>query len=205
MKLYISSMYLGIDTKMLTDWIKDHGNKILLICNARDHKEDRKSEELFNEKNKQILEEVGFDVDYLDLQDYFNDSEGLYKLLNEYKSVFVTGGNVFVLRKAYELSGFDKYLLNNKNKDFLYGGYSAGVCILSDTLKGYDLVDPIVNPYNSDEANMSGVGLLDYMICPHYKSDHKECDLVDNMVDYFKENKVKYITLRDGESLDIII
>ena len=43
MKLYISSMYLGIDTKMLTDWIKDHGNKILLICNARDHKEDRNS------------------------------------------------------------------------------------------------------------------------------------------------------------------
>ena len=50
MKLYISSMYLGIDTKMLTDWIKDHGNKILLICNARDHKEDRNSEELWNKR-----------------------------------------------------------------------------------------------------------------------------------------------------------
>lgn len=55
----------------------------------------------------------------------------------------------------------------------------------------------MINPYNSDGVNTTGIGLLDYMVCPHYKSDHKECDLVDNMVDYFRKNNIKYITLRD--------
>lgn len=205
MKLYIASMFLGKDTKLLTDWIREHGNRILLVCNARDHTVDREREHTFNEFNKEKLETVGFKVDYLDLKDYFNKKDELFKLLDDYKAVFVTGGNVFVLRKSYELSGFDEYLINNKNRDFLYGGYSAGVCILSNTLNGYDLVDSMINPYNSDEVNTTGVGLLDYMVCPHYKSDHKECDLVDNMVDYFKENNIKYITLRDGESIDKIL
>ena len=40
------------------------------------------------------------------------------------------------------------------------------------------------------------------MVCPHFKSLHKETDLVDNMVDYFDKKNIKYITLRDGESLD---
>ena len=202
MKLYIASMFLGDNTNTLKNWIKTHGNRILLVCNARDHKTDRNSEELFNEKNKKILEEVGFKVDYLDLTNYFNDKDSLYKILDDYKAVFVTGGNVFVLRKSYELSGFDQYLINNRDKDFLYGGYSAGVCILSNTLKGYDLVDPMINPYDNSPINTSGVGLLDFMVCPHFKSLHKETDLVDNMVDYFDKNNIKYITLRDGESLD---
>lgn len=205
MKLYIASMFLGNDTKLLTDWISEHGNRILLVCNARDHKEDRERERTFDELNKEKLEAVGFKVDYLDLKDYFNKKDELFKLLDDYKAVFVTGGNVFVLRKSYELSGFDEYLVNNKDKDFLYGGYSAGVCILSNTLKGYELVDPMVNPYNSDDVNTTGIGLLDYMVCPHYKSDHKECDLVDNMVNYFKEKNIKYITLKDGGSIDKIL
>ena len=205
MKLYIASMFLGEDTNMLEDWIKTHDNRILLVCNARDHKTDRYSEELFNEKNKKILEEVGFKVDYLDLSKYFNDKDSLYKILDDYKAVFVTGGNVFVLRKSYELSGFDQYLINNRDKDFLYGGYSAGVCILSNTLKGYDLVDPIINPYDNSSINISGVGLLDYMVCPHYKSIHKETDLVDDMVEYFDKNNIKYITLRDGESIEKVL
>lgn len=205
MKLYIASMFLGNDTKLLTDWISEHGNRILLVCNARDHKEDRERERTFDELNKEKLGAVGFKVDYLDLKDYFNKKDELFKLLDDYKAVFVTGGNVFVLRKSYELSGFDEYLVNNKDKDFLYGGYSAGVCILSNTLKGYELVDPMVNPYNSDDVNTTGIGLLDYMVCPHYKSDHKECDLVDNMVNYFKEKNIKYITLKDGGSIDKIL
>lgn len=205
MKLYIASMFLGNYTKLLTDWISEHGNRILLVCNARDHKEDRERERTFDELNKEKLEAVGFKVDYLDLKDYFNKKDELFKLLDDYKAVFVTGGNVFVLRKSYELSGFDEYLVNNKDKDFLYGGYSAGVCILSNTLKGYELVDPMVNPYNSDDVNTTGIGLLDYMVCPHYKSDHKECDLVDNMVNYFKEKNIKYITLKDGGSIDKIL
>lgn len=205
MKLYIASMFLGEDTNMLEDWIKTHDNRILLVCNARDHKTDRHSEELFNEKNKKMLEEVGFKVDYLDLSKYFNDKDSLYKILDDYKAVFVTGGNVFVLRKSYELSGFDQYLINNRDKDFLYGGYSAGVCILSNTLKGYDLVDSMTNPYDNSSINMSGVGLLDYMVCPHYKSIHKETDLVDDMVEYFDKNNIKYITLRDGESIEKVL
>lgn len=38
--------------------------------------------------------------------------------------------------------GFDKILKEKvKEQDFVYSGYSAGICVLSKTLRGLDIVD----------------------------------------------------------------
>ena len=121
--------------------------------------------------------------------------------MENYKAVYVTGGNTFVLRRAMKLSGFDSIIRDRTNDpNFLYSGYSAGVCVLSSSMKGIELVDePEVDPYYMGEIIYEGLGLLDYTPMVHYKSDHPETELIDKAIEYAKANNIKYKTLRDGE------
>jgi dipeptidase E len=53
-----------------------------------------------------------------------------------------------------KLSGLDNVLRRFAIEDngILYGGYSAGICVLSPSLKGLELVDDITkNPYPQQE------------------------------------------------------
>lgn len=201
MNSYLSSYKLGNNVSYLKRWIKENDNKILLIKNARDTKEQNEAEKNIIHQDIKMLEEIGFNVTILDLKEYFNKSDELKKFItNNYRAFCVIGGNVFVLRKAMQLSGFDSYLKENyNNDDLLYIGYSAGICVLSPSLVGLELVDDKINIYNSDEIIEEGLGLIDYSIAPHYKSDHPESKLIDDLVRFFEKNKVKYKTLSDGE------
>ena len=126
MVLYLSSYKLGNKTTYLKNWIKKYSNKILLIPNSRDAKVQNNIEKENINENIKMLEDIGFEVTILDLKKYFNDSKSLNKELKDYNAFCVIGGNVFVLRQAMKLSGFDKFLINNSsNKDILYIGDKA--------------------------------------------------------------------------------
>lgn len=45
--------------------------------------------------------------------------------------------------------------------------------------------------------------MLDYVIAPHYKSDHKESKDMDKVVEYMIDNKILFKALRDGEVIII--
>lgn len=202
MKLYLSSYMLGNKTHILTEWFQEHDNKILLICNARDAKVNDKDEKRKINQNIQMLKELGFKVKILDLKKYFSNPSKLEPSIKNYYSFCVIGGNVFVLREAMKLSGFDNYLRKiSRDKKYLYIGYSAGSCVLSKSLKGLDIVDEPINLYNNDKILDEGIGLLNYNIAPHYKSNHKESILIDKVVEYFEKNNIEYKTLKDGEVL----
>ena len=203
MILYLSSNKLGNKTDFLKDWIENNSKKIVLITNARDAKIQNNEEKEKLNKNIEMLKEIGFEVNILDLKEYFGNNELLNKELKKYNSFCVIGGNVFVLRQAMKLSGFDQYLINNiDNNKLLYIGYSAGSCVLTKNLDGFQLVDEPINPYNDENIIYEGVGLLDYCIVPHYKSNHKESALIDDVVQYMQEKRIKYKALSDG---DVII
>lgn len=200
MKLYLSSYKLGNNIDELKSWIDKNGNKIVLIPNSRDVFED--GERLRNGINKDVemLREVGFDVEVISLKKYFENPKQLEEDFSKYNAFFAIGGNSFALRKAMELSGFDEFLRKQvDNPNFLYSGYSAGICVLSPNLLGLNLVDEPVNPYNDDDVSYKGIGLLDYVPVPHYKSDHPESHLIDDVVKYMVDNNIKYLPLRDGE------
>ena len=199
MLLYLSSYKLGNRISDLKAWIKDNGNKILLIANARDAKVQNELEKEKVEQNIKMLENIGFEVEILDLKKYFKDSKKLYEDLKQYNSFCVIGGNVFVLRQAMKLSGFDKYLCDNISNNMLYVGYSAGCCVLAKNLNGYQIVDQPINPYNDNDVIYEGIGLIDYNIAPHYKSKHKESELIEKLVEYMDNNNIVYKTLKDGE------
>lgn len=203
MELYISSYKLGNKTDYIKNWIKEHNcNSILLITNARDTYVQDENEKKRILEDVHMLEDCGFNVEILNLRKYFGNAKALEEKVKKYIAFCVIGGNVFALRKAMELSGFDNFLIKNKNSNMLYIGYSAGSCVLSSNLNGLELVVPSVNPYNSDYVNYGGLGFISKTIVPHYKSKHKSSKQIDSVIECLEKNHLSYIALQDG---DVII
>ncbi len=182
------------------------GNKrVALIGNAMDFvtKEDRS---VSIQKDFIALEGIGIKAEEVDLRKYFDKPDELNKKINKFDAVWVRGGNTFVLRQAMRKSGFDEIIKEKVNDtEFLYGGYSAGVSVLSPDLHGLELCDdPNAKAEEYGEMNTiwEGLGILDYSVAPHYKSVHPESEAVDQIVKYFVENGIKYKAISDG---DVII
>ncbi len=183
------------------------GKSIGYIPNALDYSTaDPKRKIKHIERDMGDLRSLGFAVERLDLRDYFGQKNKLKQKLDSLGGVWVSGGNTFVLRQAMKLSGFDDVLLKlNSRKDFLYAGYSAGVCVLAPSLEALQIVDnPKEMPYEGlEKVIFEGLGILDYIILPHYKSDHPESADIDKEVDYCKKHKIPFKTLSDGEVIII--
>ncbi len=200
MKLYLSSFKLGNETRRLKQMLP-RNRKTAYISNALDFSTDLERRRRNEESDMDDLASLGLKVERLDLREFFGRQEKLRKKVSEFGVVWVSGGNTFVLRQAFRLSGFDEILLAlAKHGDVLYGGYSAGICILTPTLRGIDLMDDVsAKPYGDMETIWDGLGLVDYSIVPHYKSDHPESAAANKAVDYLAANKMPFRTLRDGE------
>ncbi len=202
MKFYLSSYRMGNSVAKLRRMMPKN-KKVGLILNALDYTsiDERKVKEKIK-----VLNRIGFEPEILDLKMYFGKQKELEKKLAELGAVWVNGGNTFVLRQAMRLSSFDK-IFNNllKRKDFLYGGYSAGICVLAKDLHGLEIVDdPHQRPYSKKyKIIWKGLGLLNYMILPHYKSKHAESRLITKTIQYFIDHKLLFKALRDGEVIII--
>jgi len=206
MKFYLSSYKLGNEITKLKELIPAENRKTAYISNALDFSDDLERRKKSEQSDIGQLEEVGLDIEIVDLRKYFNKQSELEKKLAAFGVIWVRGGNLFVLRQAMKLSGFDSILKNLVKKgNILYGGYSAGVCILAATLRGMNLVDdPTAKPYgDQSEVIWDGLGILNYSVIPHYKSDHPESENAEKAVEYMKENKIPFKTLKDGEVIII--
>ena len=207
MKFYLSSYKLGNETEKLKELIKNTSGKFAYIPNALDFvgadPERRKSS---NESDMNDLRACGAEVEMLDLSSYFGKSEELLKKLSTLGGIYVRGGNSFVLRQAFKLSGLDGLIPElMKRNDFTYIAYSAGVCVLTPDMKTYAITDDANNfPYEGiKEQIWDGLGILNFTFEPHYKSDHPESSSTDKEVKYCIENKILFKAYKDGEVLII--
>ncbi len=206
MKFYLSSFKLGDKSAELVRLMGEN-KEIAYIPNACDYTEvDLDKRTKWERQDMESLKGLGLTVEYLDLKKYFGKTDGLRKKLSEFGGVFARGGNAFVLRQAMKLCGFDmifKELL--ERDDFVYAGYSAGICVLSKDLGALQIVDdPTDLPYEEiREPILEGLGYLDYIILPHYKSDHPESADIDKEVEFAKKNNIPFRTLKDGEVIII--
>ena len=208
MRFYLSSYKLGNAIEKLKALLPRLNKKIAYISNALDWSND------FNRRKRGEREDIGqlqclgsdLEIEQIDLRGYFGKQEELKLKLLTFGTIWVCGGNAFVLRQAMELSGFDCILreLSATAVDMLYGGYSAGVCVLGPTLKGIDIVDPpSEKPYGDYEVIWEGIGILDYVIVPHFESDHPESEAASRVAAHLREQKIPFKTLRDGEVIII--
>lgn len=204
--MYLSSFGLGDHPEQLLDLVGSN-KRVAVIANSNDFVNDPESRKPGVQRELDGLLKLGLQPEELDLRNYFGRSEDLKKKLSEYGTLWVRGGNVFVLRKAFKESGLDKWLIGQKdNKELVYAGYSAGVCVLSPTLKGLETVDDpnvVVEGYNN-ETIWDSLGLIDFAFAPHYKSPgHPETKMVDKEVEYYVKNGIKFKALHDGEVIII--
>ena len=184
----------------------DSRRPVAYIANALDHVSNQAWLDEWMAADLNELNVAGVRAERLDLRDYFAGGQEIGRALKRFGGVWLSGGNVFVLRQAMRLSGFDRYLhANRERSDFTYGGYSAGCCVLSPTLRPYARVDdPHARPYaQAVEIIWDGLGVLDFAYMPHYQSNHSESSLIEAEIAFCVENKIAYRTFRDGEVLVI--
>jgi dipeptidase E len=204
MKLYLSSYKIGNEAEKLREMTAGN-KKTALIPNAMDGYKDEAEIKLSIESDIEELRAAGLEPELVDLKQYFGKTDDLKDRLSEFGIFWVRGGNTFTLRQAMKLSGLDTILkeLWLSYSGIVYGGYSAGICVLCPTLEGIHLADdPESKPYGSEyETIWTGLDIVPYCIAPHYRSEHFESPLIDKCVEYYIDNKILFVALRDGEVL----
>ena len=109
-----------------------------------------------------------------------------------------------------KLSGLDNILrkMYKDNHKIIYGGESAGACVLAPTLNGIELMDnDAINPYgNVTEITRDGLDILTYSVIPHYKSTYNGWwmwKITEDIEKMMKDKDMPYIALQDGEVIII--
>jgi dipeptidase E len=202
-KLYLSSYHLGDEAQRLSG-LGAKNNRVAVVQNALDAYTDVGRREIGLQREFADLKAIGLVAEELDLRLFFGKGAELQKNIEGFGYLWVTGGNTFVLRRAFSMSGLDSILHKKLDEDdFVYSGYSAGVCVLAPTLKGIHIADdPETIPKGySSQIIWTGLGFIPYCIAPHYRSNHPESTLIEKSVEYFIEQKIPFVALRDGEAL----
>lgn len=200
MRMYLSSFRDGNNPKELLRLLGT-GRRTALIGNAMDMAEEA-ARKTSNDEESTRLSNLGLNPEEIDLRQYFGMTDALRKKLSDFDLIWARGGNTFILRRAFKQSGFDVILKDMLARDaIVYGGYSAGICLLATTLRGLELVDdPNTAPPGYEAQTIwDGIGLIPYSIAPHFKSNHPESEMIDRTVEYFTMHNLPYKTLRDGE------
>ncbi len=204
MKLYLSSFRLGAQPEEILN-PNAMNNRVAVIQNAQDCWTDATMRKAVLDEEFKGMESLGLVPEEFDLRNYFGRSEEMREKLAGFAYCWVCGGNSFVLRRAFHLSGLDVLLseLAEQEGGMVYGGYSAGACVVTPTLDGIHLADdPDSKPKDyGNEVIWDGVGIYPYCIAPHFRSDHPETDRIEKVVAYFIEKKLPFIALHDGEAL----
>jgi dipeptidase E len=202
MKLYLSSYGLGNRAAELGRMVTS-GKRVGVVRNALDFSSDTDRLERGRAHEFKELRNIGLIPQDLDLREYFDNPVRLEEVVASLDALWVVGGNAFVLRRALSQSGLDAVLTRRAGDSaFVYAGYSAGSCVMGSTLRGIELVDdPSVVPTKYSEPPVwDGLKFVPFAIAPHYRSPHPESGLIENVIDYFINNRTPFIALRDGEA-----
>lgn len=86
----------------------------------------------------------------------------------------------------------------------VYGGYSAGPCVLSPSLRGLEAVDDaeaVVRIYRSEPV-WEGLALLDKTFVPHYRpAGHPETTALGLVAEKYRAEEIAHLALQDGQAL----
>lgn len=197
MKLYLSSMEFGDSPMKLAEMLGENKHAAISL-NAADYYGDD-GREGYLRRFQEDFQALGITSEELDLRKYFGKKDELETHLKKFGLIWTSGGNTFVLRSAMKESGFDELLPKIlKDNTVVYGGFSAGACVVTPSLHGIELADdPNEIPLGYPETIVwDGIGLVNYHIVPHFESNF---GVIDDVVEYYEKNKMNYKTLRDGE------
>jgi len=204
MRLFLASQDFGEYADKLQELVGDN-RRTLFIINARDERDNDYRQKKIAQK-KALLENNGFNwIGELDLRKYFGKKDELRKYLDEQKigHIHTTGGNTFLLRKAFALSGLDEIIKEElANDSLVYSGSSAGSMVMTPDFKYYSQGDRSkikVSGY-SDEVIWDGLNLIDEYISLHHSTKGHE-KISQQRKEMFDRDNVPYVLLNDSDVL----
>lgn len=201
MRLYLSSYRLGNHVDKLKKLIGKEGAKVAVCVNALDNATTDIRNGIVLARELDDISKLGYKVEELDLRNYFNN-DNLSNAIKEYDAIWFSGGNTFILAKAFKQSGFDKIFHNEiKEGKLVYGGYSAAFCVLSEDLHGVDLVDDkdaVAEGYEPGEI-WEGLGVINFYPIVHFRSNHHESEEVEKEYNFVVERGIPHKTFKDGD------
>jgi dipeptidase E len=150
------------------------------------------------EREIAALAELGIAATEVDLRRFSADPSGVAAAFAGQALVWVRGGNTFDLRRTLAASGADDAVVDLiAHNRAVYGGYSAGCCVLAPSLRGLELVDDPGEP-----ARFDGLGVLDRAFVPHCASPgHPETEDCDRLAAHYAESGIVHFALRDGQAI----
>jgi len=193
MRLYLSSFRLGSYSDRLLALL-GNSRRTAVVCNAMDRAPDDIRAAGVDREIRE-LQAIGLDCQELDLR-----QSGAAEQLAGVDLIWVRGGNTFVLRRVLADSGVDSVLVELLHRDHVaYGGYSAGVCVLTPDLTDLEMVDDLTVV---DRPILQGLGILDRSFVPHIRSpDHPESERCDGLAEAYRVAARPHWALRDGQVL----
>ena len=199
--MYLSSYRLGNHKHKLKEIVGKPNAKVAVSVNALDSETLYLRNDIVLKRELEDMKSLGFNPEELDLRQYFSDND-IIKKMQQYDLVWFSGGNAFLLAKAFKQSSFDIVLTKLvKTGSLVYAGYSAAFCVLSSSLKGVELVDDkdvTSKGYKPGEI-WEGFGMIDFYPIVHFRSNHHESELVEKEYEFVLKNNIKYKTFHDGE------
>ncbi|MFT4532571.1 MAG: dipeptidase E [Candidatus Saccharimonadales bacterium] len=113
--------------------------------------------------------------------------------------IMIGGGNTYTLLSKFKESGFDRWLVQNKD-NFVYVGVSAGSIIFSPDVSVAEIDNGDDNTVNLKDT--SGLALIDFEVSPHTPEDvsvranEYYSNTIENKLVCFDDNSA--ITVIDG-------
>jgi len=185
-RLYLASSGVGDHPERLIGLLRG-GRRAAVIANALDRSPGFRGAALREELDG--LGRLGLEARELDLR---RDP------VPECDLIWASGGNVFELRRALATSGADEAITGLLQADrVVYGGNSAGACVLAPSLRGLEIADePGARP------RFDGLGLIDFAIVPHCSAPGlpgiPECD---RLAARYRAEGVAHRALHDGQAI----
>ena len=203
MKLYLSS--LGIPDEQAYRALLPGGTpKVAIIANGWDVYPYEKSAP-YIQACAQALHKLDCQTEFIDLAQYKMKVD-IESKLKEFDVVYVTGGNVFYLKRLMVQSGFWGCVKNLVEDGLVYSGESAGAVIAGQAFDGAEFVD---DKEAAPEVDGEGLGLVDFGIVPHWGRD-KYKDVQEKFrAELSKHGEVKTLAdtqaiVVDGQSVKVI-
>src|SRR5687768_487488 len=111
MKIYLSSYQMGDQPERLLSGSAAN-SRVAVIQNATDGNPDSERRRRNLQREFEELGKIGLVPEQLDLREFFGKADDLAEALQQFSYLWVTGGNTFVLRRAFALSGLDAWLID---------------------------------------------------------------------------------------------
>lgn len=168
MKLFLSSF--GIQPNLGQEFLRLVGKpakdiRFAYITNAADPYPPEKRG--WMDDVMKMFTDLKLSPETIDLKDY-HEGKTLKAKLSQYDVIWCGGGNTWYLRYVMKTSSFDQIIKDLVEDGKVYGGDSAGAIIMGPTLKYVDMID---EPEDSPERIEQGLGIVKFVIVPHWGTE----------------------------------